>query len=192
MCEQLAGIVSNEFDFRSGFRLPIGVPPPDAVVRDQLGNTLVYNGTLVTMALDCSTSCSVDSLYPPPPGQRWYQFRSTQLLTPAAGDDTLHFRIAFRFQDAAPSSQNLGSVTSSVCQALEGQMVASWLTDDRDDRYSSTVTDLFNEGLFITIVPTLTEIGYVVLVLLILLLGAAKLGKHRARTAANRRYGQHL
>ena len=72
--------------------------------------------------------CEPQLVHPAPAGQKWVEFRSTEPIADPPGDGVLRFSIVY-------------TVPESELDELEGQPMACWFSDDRDDRYGSEIID---------------------------------------------------
>lgn len=126
-----------------GIRMPTNIVVPVLRAMDTNGNPLAINGTSITFApVDCLPpgGCKPQNAFPAPPGQRWVFYATSQLITPSSGNNTVAFELVFDWTSTMPPAD-----PTATCMALDEQLVATWVSDDRSELHGESVTPFYRE-----------------------------------------------
>lgn len=148
----MAAQVTGPFTIKVALRFSDQVELADVVATEPNDPCLDFspNGQTVTFTEVCGPAaggavCEAEQLFPAPPGERWVQFESSPILPGADGSADLDMDLKFLWENA--------------CEELEGDALALWITDTRDDLYGVPVADLFHEAVFEQNVGGVLEYG---------------------------------
>ena len=137
MCSQSADTPALASILKVGIQFPSNVETPILTALDMDGHPLVIGGVPVEFGEGSWTSCELDAISPPEPGNRWSEFTSTHLVPSPAGAGQIEFKLAMNFQSL------------SSCNVIAGHTLGTWVSDDRDDRFGFLV----NDSLSLTTIP---------------------------------------
>ena len=163
---------AQPYRLETAFRVPVTwtVRAPQAT--DLQGKPLVIQGTEVRFQrVACAPgACEIDRHHAAPPDQKWVQFLSNQ-LPGDPGPSRVEFIVKYEFLPVPG-------------EAIEGQPVATWLSNDGDDRHGWAVTDQYSESTATLHGPPAPVRGMAVTAVALVVLGASPLARRRKRWRA--------
>ena len=160
------------FDFIFGARLPDCAPMPTVHILQHNASNLPPQLDFVPEACT-GGNCPVDRLFPPSPGHRWFQYRSS---TPISFDPGL--------------TQFAGTLTltfpAGTCDTLYGSPMRVWFTDNTERLYGDVVDGALLSGVLNNVMEPIPGIGpFGLAVLGVLLLFAGIWWQRRRRASAD-------